>query len=210
MDKRDFFLMIAAIAAVGGRRDPRAPSRAAIGVRRTARHHAVAAARAGAASRARKCGITSRANNSMLLRVSSRRQRAELHRGQQIAEADLRLILLQLLAQGRGTAAQEHALLDHVLDGLVAGRDRALRRHHALHRGEREIARRQQHLLRHAQELVEEELDVRPRLADRDLVGLGASRSAPPSRPARTSPDSRSASRSRDTCSCSAPAPRPG
>ena len=30
------------------------------------------------------------------------RQRAELHRGQQVAEADLGLVLLQLLAQGRG------------------------------------------------------------------------------------------------------------
>src|SRR5688572_32467404 len=30
------------------------------------------------------------------------------------------------------------------------------------------------HLLWHAQQLVEEELDMRARLADRDLVGLGA------------------------------------
>src|SRR5690606_490145 len=48
-----------------------------------------------------------------VLRGQLVRQGAELHHRQEIAEADLPMILLELLAQGRRAAAEEHALLDH-------------------------------------------------------------------------------------------------
>src|SRR5690606_12836801 len=101
------------------------------------------------------------------------RQGAELHLRQKITEADFLLIFLDLLAQRRGTSAQEDALLDHLVHAAHRRGDAALGFHHAEERRQRQIAGRQQHLMRHAQELVQEELDMRLRLAARDLVGLG-------------------------------------
>ena len=77
------------------------------------------------------------------------------------------------VAHRAGAAANHHAHVDQLVDGLVRGAQRKLRLNQIFGRRYRRIARRHAHLQRKAQEAIEEGFNMRLQFRARDLVGFG-------------------------------------